>query len=182
MRRLTLAACLVAVLAGCGGDGLTLAEYGAEVEGLTTAMYRKLNAVTIEENRLPTVEAVRTTYDGVAEAYNELPVGLRGLDPPGDAEELHATSLDIVSRLAATHDAVALRARELQTEDELIPFFESEEAQAAVAAQEEIVAFCQGVQAQFYATADRAVFEDVPWIPSELQEVIEVAFGCDEGT
>ena len=72
MRRFLSSACLAAAVASCGGGGLTLAEYGAEVEGLTTAMYRKLDAVTISGNRLPTVEEVQTTYERVAEAYNEL--------------------------------------------------------------------------------------------------------------
>jgi hypothetical protein len=41
-----------------------------------------------------------------------------------------------------------------------------------------MIAFCQEGQAEFDATADREVFDDVPWIPSELQEVVRVALGC----
>ena len=178
MQRVAFAVCLVLAVAGCGRDELSLAEFGEEVEGLTATMYRKLNALTIEGNRMPTVEEVQTTYDGAAEAYNEFFDGLSRLDPPGEAEGLHAVSLDIASRLAATHDALALRALEVEIQDEVVPFFESDEAQAAQEAQAEIIAFCQGAQAEFDATGDRAVFEDIPWIPSELQEVVEVAFGC----
>jgi hypothetical protein len=52
------------------------------------------------------------------------------------------------------------------------------EAMAVAEVQEEMIAFCQARQAEFDATADREVFADSPWVPSELQEVVTVLFGC----
>jgi hypothetical protein len=38
---------------------------------------------------------------------------------------------------------------------------------------------CEEFQGRLDATADRGVFVDVPWIPSELMEVVEAGLGCD---
>ena len=54
----------------------------------------------------------------------------------------------------------------------------SEAFLATEALDEEAVALCQVAQAEFDATADREVFGEMPWIPSELREVVSVAFGC----
>jgi hypothetical protein len=37
---------------------------------------------------------------------------------------------------------------------------------------------CVEFQATLDATADRGVFADVPWIPGELQEIVDYALGC----
>ena len=36
----------------------------------------------------------------------------------------------------------------------------------------------QAGQAEFDKTADREILADVPWISSELNEVVDVVFGC----
>ena len=56
--------------------------------------------------------------------------------------------------------------------------FKTPEALAVSAVQEEMITFCQARQAQFDATADREVFADAPWIPSEMKEVVTVLLGC----
>ena len=180
MRRIAWAACLTVALVGCGGGGLSLTEYGEEVSLLTNALYERLDEITIEEGP-PSVEEVQFVYSELATAYRDLYTGLQAIDPPGDAADLHEVSLGIVGRLTKAQDALALRAIAVESQDQLPLLFESLEARAANAVQNEIIAFCQAVQAQFDATADREAFVDMPWIPSELQEVVEVVFGCDEG-
>jgi len=48
MRVVTASACLVLMLAGCGGGEPTLADYAEEVEALTTAMYDGTNPIAAE--------------------------------------------------------------------------------------------------------------------------------------
>jgi hypothetical protein len=177
MRCLLLIAWLVVVCAGCGSNELSLDEYAREVEGLTTELYGTIDELTISD-RAPTLEDVQTVYRELAAAYHRLLDGLEAIDPPREAEELHGVSLEIITRLATTHDSLAQRSLTVQSADEL---FNSPEAEAAFATENEIIEFCIAAQAQFDATADREAFEDVPWIPSELQDVVEVVFGCDTG-
>ena len=37
---------------------------------------------------------------------------------------------------------------------------------------------CLEIQAELDATAERGIFADTPWVPTELQEVIDVVVGC----
>jgi len=39
---------------------------------------------------------------------------------------------------------------------------------------------CADFQATLDATADRGVFADVPWMPSELSEIVDYALGCGD--
>ena len=180
MRSIVAATCLALVVASCGGSELALNEYAEAVEGLTTTMYRTLDNLTLEETfEAPTVEEIQAVYSEVAVAFHGLLDGLQVLEPPEEVAELHAAALGMAIRLTAAGDVFAQRTEDVETPDELILLFDSPEAQAVVAAREEMVAFCQERQAEFDATADREVFADVPWIPSEMQEVVLVAFGCE---
>jgi hypothetical protein len=55
---------------------------------------------------------------------------------------------------------------------------ETPEGQAADAVLEEVFAFCRASQAEFDATEVREALEDAAWVPSEMKEVVKVAFGC----
>lgn len=37
---------------------------------------------------------------------------------------------------------------------------------------------CREMQAAFDETRERAVIEGTPWLPAEMEESVEVAFGC----
>lgn len=179
MRSTVAAICLALLVASCGGKP-TLTEYADEVEVLTTTMFRTLDDLTAEGTfAAPTVEEVQAVYSGVAAAFHGLLDGLQGLEPPRDLAELHTAALEMATGLTTAGDAFALRAEDVETEDELGLLFESPEAFAVEAARDEMITFCQERQAEFDATADREVFADAPWIPSEMQEVVLVAFGCE---
>lgn len=181
-RTIALAVCLVIVVASCGGGGdeLTLTEYAEEVEGLTTTMYRTLDDLTItaEDGSEVPVEDAQAVYDGAAAAFRRLRDGLQAIEPPDGVADLHAVSIDIMTKFTAAQEAFAQRAAEYKTADDWDLLYETPEALAVNALQEEMIAFCQARQAEFDATADREVFADVPWIPPEMQEVVTVLFGC----
>lgn len=181
MRSIAAATCLALVVASCGGRGeLTLGEYAKEVEGLTTTMYRTLDdlTVTVEDGSEVPVEDAQTVFDGAATAFRQLLDGLQAIEPPGEIAELHTLSLDIMTRLTTAQEAFARRAEDFETATEWHLLYETPEALAIAEVQEEMIAFCQARQAEFDATADRKVFADSPWVPSELQEVVTVLFGC----
>lgn len=181
MRMIALTTCLVLAISSCGGsDELTLSEYAVEVEALTNTMYRQLEDVSIPDStRFPTVQEFQTVYHGVAAAYRGLLDGLTPLDPPEEAAGLHETSLDIITELVSTHDALANRADEVESADELQLLWDSPEQAAAEVAQEKVMAFCRHAQRQFDAAAERdLVVFDGPWIPVELEDVVKVVFGC----
>ncbi len=178
-----LAACVLVIIAGCGGGELTLTEYAEQVEGNTTAMYQTLEELTRDVAfEALTVEDVQEVYGGVATAFNRLNDGLEDIEPPADLAELHASALGLSTELAAAGDAFASLTDDVESEDELAELFSSPEARAVDTAQEKMVSFCLERQAEFDATADREAFADTPWIPPEMQEVVLVAFGCEQGT
>ena len=181
MRTIVTAICLAIVIASCGAGRLTATEYAEEVETLTTTLYQRiedLSQATGVPEGTPTMEDIRTYYNGLAAAFRGLWDGLEALQPPGASAEDHAISIDLANSLTTATEAFARLAEEAETEDELQRLSESPEAAAAVAARDEMIAFCQEGQAEFDATADREVFGDTPWIPSELQEVVRVVLGC----
>ena len=52
------------------------------------------------------------------------------------------------------------------------------QGQVVLVALEDTYILCRATQAEFDATQDREGFGSVPWIPPEMKEVIQVAFGC----
>lgn len=185
MRGLALTTCLVLTVVGCGGGELTLTEYAEQVEGLTTTMYATIDDLTAElEAKVQTpasltAEYLDTAYGGMATAFRELRNGLEAIDAPQDLAEMHDVSVEIMTRLTAASEAFARRARAVESEDQMRQLWDSPEARALEAAQFEIVEFCQSRQTELDATAEREGFAEVPWIPPEMQEVVRVAFGCD---
>ncbi len=179
VRRIVLATCLAFVVASCGDGELTITEYAEQVEGLTTTMYQKLDDLDVERaSEAPTVEGHQALFNGQAAALQELLDGLQAIEPPNEVAELHTVSVDIMTRLTAAEEALARRAEDIETMDEMSLLADSPELLAVDAAREEITAFCQAMQAQFDETAVFEALVDVPWMPSELQEVVVVAFGC----
>ena len=53
------------------------------------------------------------------------------------------------------------------------------EGAAVVAVEEEIYSFCLIFQAMYDATVERVLVSDVPWIPSEMKEIVQVDIGCE---
>lgn len=178
MRSIVAVTCL-ALVASCGGGELTLSEYAEEVEVLVTTMNRRLDDLDAErESEVPTVESTQAFRNARVAARRQFLDAFRALEPSEEATELHTAALGIVTRLTAAEEALARRAEDVETEAELGRLSETPEALAADAVDEEAIAICQAAQAQVDATADREVFEDVPWIPSEMTDVVLVFFGC----
>jgi hypothetical protein len=180
-----LAAWLFVALAGCGGAESTLAEYAEQVEALTTDLYDTADRIgaeiqaKAEPPALPPAEDLHAAYRELADVFREFSDGLGDIQPPPDISELHDVLLDLAARVSTTNEALSSRVDEFKDGDDWDALMATPEAQAALAAQEEIVSFCQARQAELDATATREGLSDAAWIPAEMQEVILVAFGCD---
>ncbi len=178
-RGLVPAVCLTLLLAGCGDGELTMNEYATEVEGLIVTMNRTIDALDVEV-RAPdsTLEDTRSFWEAKVEARQELVDGLEAIEPPKEAAEMHASAIGIVSRLRAADNAVAELAGTMETEQDVDVLLASPEFRATEVVDAEATAMCEAAQAEFDSTADREIFGDAPWIPSELREIVAVAFGC----
>lgn len=179
MRRIVLAICLAVLIAGCGDGELTINEYASEMEELVTTMNREIDALDAgQASMITTVDGIQDYFEQKLAARHEFLESYQAIAPPEDAAEMHATALDIVSKLTEAEEALAQRAEGINDPAEWSDLWVGEEAQAFATIDEEAVAICQTAQAQMDSTTDRDVFGDLPWIPSELQEVVLVFFGC----
>ena len=58
-------------------------------------------------------------------------------------------------------------------------WWDTAEGEAVGAVEEEIYSFCLVFQGLYDRTAERVALSDVPWIPSQMKEVVQVDIGCD---
>jgi hypothetical protein len=166
------------VAAGCS-SGPSLGEYAAQAEELATTMNSRLDEIdVILEGRATSVAEVRTYADDRMAARRAFLAGFEELDPPREAEELHTAALDILRDLVDAEQELAdlaYAADDLATLDGL---WDSPTGQKAREVDAQVVALCQAAQASLNSTQERQALVGQPWIPSELQEVVDVSFGC----
>jgi hypothetical protein len=179
VRRLCTGICLAAALAACGGGSLTISEYAAEAESLVAEMegnFAGLDAAW--ESEAPSVERATEYWEGRLAVRHEFLESIQALDPPEAIAEQHTAALDVFARITTADEALAARVAEFDAITEHWQWVDTPEGEAADAILEEVFVFCRASQADYDATKDRAPLRDVPWIPSEMSEVVSVAFGC----
>lgn len=168
-------------LLACGGGTLTLTEYAAEAEmlvGRMVAQFAELDAAW--ESQTPSLEGALTYWDGRLAIRAEFLESIEELDPPDSVAAQHAAALDVFSRITEADRALAQRVAAMDEVKEHREWLEFPEGEASLALLEEVYAFCRQSQADYDATQERAGLRDVSWLPSEMTEVVSVAFGCPE--
>ena len=179
----TVALSLALVLVACGGETLTLSEYGEQGEQLVIEVSQRVDALDAElESEDQTVDSVRAYWDERVQARSDFSEGLEALEPPDEAEELHAVVVDIFNRLTAAEESLAARVTSLETVSEPAEWWATPEGMFAHAVDEEVTQICVVAQGAFDETVDREAVVDVPWMPPEMKEVVRVAFGCSDET
>ncbi|MBT8192597.1 MAG: hypothetical protein HKO63_09180 [Acidimicrobiia bacterium] len=182
MRRIWPTIALAALLTACGGGELTLSEYASQAEDLVAEMESQFESLDAAwESQVPSAEGARTYWDGRLDIRAEFLDGVRELDPPAAVEDQHAAALDVFARITAADEALAERADAFETITDHWQWVDTPEGRASDALLQEVFAFCRASQADFDATKDLEGLKDLPWIPSEMTEVVSVAFGCPEG-
>lgn len=181
MGRISTLIGLAFLLVACADDNLSLHEYGTQAEVLVIAVTQRIDALDAElESYSQTDEGTQTYWTRRLEARVEFLEGLESLDPPDDAVELHGIVVDLFDRLNTAEEALAARVVTMETGVGPAQWWDTPEGLAANAVDEEVDSICHVAQAEFDKTEERDVFADTPWIPSEMKEVVRVAFGCSE--
>lgn len=188
VHRMRIGISLVLVLGACGGAESPLTDY---VENLNVIVEdaRMQYGALVESPRGAVLVAdaqqlskfapidlhfaltqVRVIEGGVEEAT-------AAIDPPPQVADLHHLFFDFDSEFIAAQEALAVRAGSARDWDELSATPEMAAYRTALA-QDKLD--CLAAQAEVNAIAERREsFADTPWVPAELKEDFEVAFGCD---
>jgi hypothetical protein len=172
----TLAA-LGLLLAACGGEP-SMTEYAGEVEALIATMNAGLDRLDAEVEGTQDLDEIKRYATERVQIRNDFLDGMRALEPPDDADDLHDAALAIMGRLTDAETVLAERVLSLETAEGIDVIWETPEGLAARAADSEAIALCVAAQDEFDQTEERAELESVPWIPQEMKEVVRVAFGC----
>lgn len=170
---------LALTLTACSGTGLTLQEYADRAGTLITEV--RTNIATLDAQWIadvPTPEGVRDYWDERLAARDRFLAGLEDLDPPDEAADLHYEVVGLFTKLNGAEAALAAHIGSFDTLDDHWQGWDSPEGQAARAADEELISICRVVQQDLDDTKAREVFADMPWLPSDMQEVVEVVLGC----
>jgi hypothetical protein len=149
------------------------------VEALVTTMNARLDQLDSGLDETRDLEQIRSYAEQRIDARSDFVAGLQSLEPPDEVAALHKAALDIMQRLTDAESEMADRVMQWDSPDDIEQMWETPEGVAARALDAQAVSLCLAAQAEFDQTADRAGFEDVPWVPSEMKSVILVAFGCE---
>jgi hypothetical protein len=168
----------IAVLASACGGGPSLSDYAEDIERLVHTMNGRLDEADRTEPPHPTIEWVRASWAERAEARWDFVEAASEMEPPDSAADLHIATIDLVTELARAETALAELAASVGTMEEVGALADGPEAAAYDAVNARAIEFCQAAQAHFDATESAEAFTDTPFIPTEMQEVIIVAFRC----
>lgn len=175
-----LAGGVVVMLAACGGSA-SASEYADNLGAWAAEIDARLDAGWEEFSAEPrSSEATQAYLDTRVVLYVEAIEGFDALDPPEALTELDSAIRDWLGSLLAAEQERAAFAATIGTTVEMDQIWEGPATQAVVAAEEGGVLLCLAAQTEFDATEQREAFADVPWIPSDLKEVVSVALGCPE--
>jgi hypothetical protein len=176
--RIRYAAVFAAVLiVGACSSGPSRQEYGTSVEGLVTTMVDQLIEAGSLTDAEPTIENIQSFVDQRAAARRDFVKGFEALQPPPGGEELHDTTLRIMTHIAEAETTLAEVVAEGGALESFDALWETPEGQRVLEAEGEVIALCEAAQAAFDNAAEAQLAGTV-WIPPEMREVVEVAFRC----
>ena len=187
-RRLApLALSVTLLLFGCGGGEMSLPEYVVDVNAIVDRarqQYEALvaspqGAVLVAEGAqlaLFTPHDLQAAFEGVKEIEIEVRDATDAIEPPEQIADLHDLFFDFDDEsFTSAQDALATRAGTAADWEELSVTPEMAAYRAALAEDKQR---CTDFEAALDATAERAVFGNTPWIPSELTEIVDAVIGC----
>jgi hypothetical protein len=175
-----IVAVVVGLLLGACGGTMSLTEYAEALETAAATASSRFDSVNATLNSADsTLEDAQLAAKDAAVIGSDLLADLEALDPPGELAELHALLLELDREVVAAQQVWAESADRAQSVADVV---QSPEAQAMFRSNESALAACRRIQDALDATVEGAVFDDTPWIPSELKESISVALGCAPGS
>ena len=189
--RLLLAGALLA--AACGGNGeMSLTEYVDDIGAIFDQGIERYEALVTSEEGLVlivgqgphlgfddqgaeltdfTPQDLSAALTEVAAIQDEAIEAAAAIDPPEEIAEIHALYFrELPIAELAERAATATDWQELSDSPEMAAY------RAALAADNEV---CAEFQTRLDATAERGAFDELPWMPSELTEIVDYALSCD---
>jgi hypothetical protein len=168
------------LVASCGDGSLSLAEYNEQGTAVAMVMEERIAALDAAwDSETATVDDVRMYWDQRIDALDTGLEGFLALEPSREVAELHRTGMVLFTKLVEAETAVADRVASFEVVTEPGQWWATAEGAAVRAAEEEIYSFCLVFQATYDATVARIAVSDVPWIPSEMKEIVQVDLGCE---
>jgi hypothetical protein len=169
----------MALVAGACSSGPSLTEYAAELEGVVSEHNAGMDANDrYIDAETATVARIRTYATRRMELRTTFLAGFEGLEPPREAEDLHLAGLGAIRSLVEAEQVLFELAAATEDLNALENLWESPAGQAAREADRQTIAICQAAEAAINSTEERQALVGMPWVPTELQEVVTVAFGC----
>jgi hypothetical protein len=152
-----------------------LTEYVDRQNAIGDRLNPRAEALIAELELSTTPRDVGATMERMVALRVESVEATEALDPPEQIADLHHLVLDWEARLLPIEEALAARAG---TVDGWGGFSQSAELADYRVALVEGKQVCIEFQTRLDDTATRGVFDDTPWIPGELKEVVEARLGC----
>ncbi|MDH3607053.1 MAG: hypothetical protein OER12_08650 [Acidimicrobiia bacterium] len=169
----------IGLLAAACSSGPSLTDYAADLEQLVSTMNGRLDTIdVIFDEEAPSLDSIRGYADDRMAARNQFLTGFEALDPPSEARDIHEAGLDVLRALVQAEQEVADLAFASDDIATVSALWESPTGQAARAADQRAIELCQAAEQALNSTEERQQLAGVPWVPTELQQIVTVAFGC----
>ena len=152
-----------------------MTEYSEGFQSSAVVMLDEFDVLEAQWASASTVEDGKGVLNRAVAVRTDLQNSLTDLNPPEELADFHADLVELLGRILAAQEAWAVRADTAGSLDELR---ESSEALAYWDLDAEMALLCREIQSELDATAEREVFAEVPWIPGEMKEVVELVVAC----
>ena len=167
------------LLAGCGG-GLSLSDYVDELNALeaqASADAERLQQTATGTDLTP--QLLQAGFVRSGEIRQRVQERADQIEPPSEVAELHDRIFEWHREFMSVEaDLAAVAGTTPDTDAGWTALSESDEMAAYRAALADGKDICDTFQAELDATAARGAFEDVPWLPGRMSEVVEAVIGC----
>jgi hypothetical protein len=187
MRFACASALLALIIAGCGGGELSVTDYVASLNatvdtarGEYEALVTSPEGAVLLANGEQLAEYTPHDLQVALGAIRDIEVGVEerigAIQPPEEVADMHNFWFDFDSNFIPAQDALEARAGTAADWDELS---ESPEMAAYRSALADDKRWCAEFEAQLNTPEDeRENLTDIPWIPSEMKQIVEAVLGC----
>jgi hypothetical protein len=178
----SVATVCILLVSGCGGGEISLTEYVDRINDVEYRASRQAEKLVANAEQITDLTP-QDLQAGLEQAYairTEVKDATDDIEPPEQVADMHELIFDWHTRFIDIEQALAARvgtAEDTATDwAELSSSSEMAVYRTAIVEGKEV---CDEFQAQLDATAERGDFADVPWLPTQLKEVVVAVLGCD---